>query len=78
MPVPGEIIDSIRVKMAGGVIALQPEEIREGGQIVIKDGPFAGFYGIFKRYTKGSERCLVLLDALGWTLETDNCLIIRV
>ncbi len=77
MSVPEEIIVSIRDKMEGGLIALKPEEIKEGGQVVIKDGPFGGFYGIFKRYTKGSERCLVLLEALGWTLETDNCMITR-
>ncbi len=77
MSVPVEIIGSIRGKIAGGVIALKPEDIEEGGQVMIKDGPFAGYYGLFKRYTKGSERCLVLLEALGWTLETDNSMVVR-
>ncbi len=75
--VPDEIISPIREKVQKGAIVIGPEDIQEGGRVVIKDGPFAGFDGIFKRYTKGQERCLVLLEALGWSLETDNCMIMR-
>ncbi len=76
-PVPDEIISPIMEKMKEGVIVPEPDAFPEGGRVVIKDGPFAGFQGIFKRYTKGSERCFVLLEALGWSLETDNCMIVR-
>ncbi|MDA8171020.1 MAG: hypothetical protein M0033_11890 [Nitrospiraceae bacterium] len=75
LPVPEEIIEAIRGKMADGVIELPPEDFTEGRQVLIKDGPFKGFNGIFRRYTNGRQRCLVLLESLAWTLEADPWLV---
>ncbi len=72
LPVPREIMDGIREKMTGGVIELPQETIEEGRQVLIKSGPFKGFCGIFSRYTNGRQRCLILLESLAWTLETDH------
>ncbi|MDA8087198.1 MAG: hypothetical protein M0Z75_10905 [Nitrospiraceae bacterium] len=71
LEVPGEIIGGIKDRMAGGLISLPPRSLEPGIRVVIKDGSFEGFYGIFERYTKGRERCLILLEALGWALETE-------
>lgn len=73
--VPAEIIDAIKGKMAGGVIEILPEELDEGMQVQVREGPFKGFYGIFRRYTNGRQRCLILLENLSWTIETDNWLV---
>lgn len=72
LAVPPEVMEALTEKMDGGVIELPEKTIGEGQQVFINGGPFKGFYGIFSRYTNGRQRCLILLESLGWTLEAES------
>jgi len=71
-PVSDEIIETIRMRMAGGVIRIEPEPLRVGDEVVINAGPLKGFYGIFARYTRASERALILLKTINSRLEIES------
>lgn len=62
--VPPEIIGSIKERLEGDIIREIPEDIRKGDRVLIKDGPFKDFYGIFERALPGKERSVILLEAL--------------
>ena len=62
--VPPEIISSIKERLEGDIIRDIQENLREGDRVLIKDGPFKDFYGIFERTLPGKERSIILLEAL--------------
>ncbi|HXX53156.1 MAG TPA: transcription termination/antitermination NusG family protein [Thermodesulfovibrionales bacterium] len=62
--VPPEIIDSIKERLEGDIIREIPENLKKGDRVLIKDGPFKDFYGIFERVLPGKERSIILLEAL--------------
>ena len=65
-PVSDEIIECIRHSEKDGFITVNKEEIKCGDILRIADGPLAGLTGIFKNFIKGSERVLLLLNAIGY------------
>jgi transcriptional antiterminator RfaH len=67
-----EIIRTIRERMQGEVVVPVPEDVRKGDRIMIKEGPFKDFYGIFQRDLPGKARAMILLDALQCTLQIDS------
>jgi len=71
VPLPEEIIETIRRRMSDGVIRVEPEPLKPGDEVVINAGPLKGFYGIFARYTRPSERALILLRAINSKLELE-------
>ena len=71
--VPEEVIDIIRAEMEeNGIIVIKPLEFEKGDRVLIKDGPFKDFYGIFEREIKGPERVMIFLNTLNYRLELDG------
>ena len=63
-PVSEEVIDLIRCHEEDGFVRLTCEDIREGDAVKVVDGPLSGIKGIFKSVIKGTERVILLLNAL--------------
>jgi len=73
-----EIIDTIKEGMeAGNIIVVKPRKFSKGERVLVKEGPFKDFYGIFERETRGPERVMVLLDMIHCKLELDSCLLAK-
>lgn len=70
--VPQEIIDILREQMEGDIITPKPENLSKGDRVVIREGPFASFYGIFQHPLPGRDRVVVLLEALNSRLEVED------
>ena len=70
--VPQKIIDTLQERMEGDIVTLVPEKLESGDRVIIKEGPFANFYGIFERNVPGRERAMILLEALHCKLEIEN------
>ena len=66
-----EIIDSIRERMEGDIVVPAPENFKNGDRVLIKDGPFKDFYGIFERAISGKERSMILLEVLQCKLDIE-------
>jgi transcriptional antiterminator RfaH len=63
-PVAEEVIDFIRSHEKDGLIIRQCDDIRDGDSVKIAEGPLAGLTGIFKQIIKGTERVILLLNAI--------------
>ena len=63
-PVAEGIIDFIRSYEKDGFIISRCEEITEGDTVKIAGGPLSGLTGIFKKIIKGTERVILLLNAI--------------
>jgi len=70
--VPDEIITAIQARMEGGIIRPSSEQFEKGEKIVVRDGPFKDFPGIFERSLPGRDRVIILLNALHGRLELDR------
>jgi len=70
--VPQEIIDALRELMEGDIITPKPENLSKGDRVVIREGPFASFYGIFQHPVPGRDRVVILLEALNSRLEVED------
>jgi transcriptional antiterminator RfaH len=70
--VPPEIITAIKENLEEGVAKLASENFRRGDRILVREGPFKDFYGIFERKLSGRERAMILLDALYCKLEIES------
>jgi len=70
--VPQEIIDTIQERMEGDIVTPVPEKLESGDRVLIKEGPFANFYGIFERDVPGRERAMILLETLHCKLEIES------
>ena len=62
--VPLEIINSIKERLEGEVIRQIPENFKKGDRVLIKEGPFKDFHGIFEGTVPGKERSIILLEAI--------------
>lgn len=63
-PMPSSEIDSLRSREDdSGFIRLHPR-LPDGAKVVLKDGAWAGMFGILEE-TTASDRCRVLLSVLG-------------
>jgi len=68
-----EIIDAIRESMEDGdIVVIRPERFMKGDRVLIREGPFRDFYGIFEREIKGEERVLILLDTIHYKIQLDR------
>jgi transcriptional antiterminator RfaH len=61
-----DIIDNIQDRIRDGFIDIQPAVLNEGDNVVIQEGPFRGFTGIFQKELKASERVMILLNTLAY------------
>lgn len=74
--VPYEIVNTLKEQMdEGNIVVIKPQKFEKGNRVLIKDGPFKDFYGIFERETRGLERVMILLEAINCRLEIDSCLV---
>jgi transcriptional antiterminator RfaH len=62
--VPLEIINSIKERLEGEIIKQIPEDFKRGDRVLVKEGPFKDFYGIFEGTVSGKERSIILLEAI--------------
>ena len=67
-----EIIDAIKERMKGDIVVPIPEDLSRGDRILIKEGPFKDFYGIFERDIPGKERSMILLEALHCCMDIEK------
>lgn len=75
LQVPDGIITCIRERLKGGIIEVKPERFSKGQKVVIEEGPFKYFTGIFDRYVNKSERVMVLLSAIQGKLELESWMV---
>jgi transcriptional antiterminator RfaH len=54
------------------IIVIKPSTFKNGDKVLIKDGPFKDFYGIFEKEIKGHERVMILLETIQCRLELDS------
>ncbi|OGW40709.1 MAG: hypothetical protein A2Y97_07635 [Nitrospirae bacterium RBG_13_39_12] len=73
-----EIISTIKEGMdEGNIIVIKPHRFEKGDRVLIKEGPFKDFYGIFEKDIKGPDRVMILLDAIHYRIELDNYLLTK-
>jgi transcriptional antiterminator RfaH len=77
IPLQDELIEFIRNNLDDGVATIQKKEYRKGEKIVIQEGPFKGFSGIFENELDGRERVAILLDGVDYCarMEIDRALV---
>ncbi len=66
VPLQDELIEFIRGKLVQGVARIEKKRYAKGEKIVIKEGPFKGFAGIFERELEGEERVMILLEGINY------------
>jgi transcription antitermination factor NusG len=78
IPLQDEMIEFIKARLDNGVAAIQKPSISKGDKILIKNGPFKGFSGIFESELDGKERVAILLDGVNYCakMEIDRDLIV--
>jgi transcription antitermination factor NusG len=64
-PVDDEIIAIIETRMRDGVVRIEPT-FQPGDQVLVESGPLRGFVGIFERQMSGTERVVILLEAISY------------
>ena len=68
-----EIINTIKGSMEeGNIVVVKPQRFEKGVRVLIKEGLFKDFYGIFEKKVKGHERVMILLETLNYKLELDS------
>jgi transcriptional antiterminator RfaH len=78
VPLQDEMIEFIKTRLDNGVAAIQKPSMSKGDKILIKNGPFKGFSGIFESELDGKERVAILLDGVNYCakMEIDRDLIV--
>lgn len=72
-----EVIGAIKERMGEGNIAINLQKFEKGERVLIKEGPFKDFYGIFERETRGAERVLIFLNTINYRIELDSWLLVK-
>jgi transcriptional antiterminator RfaH len=67
-----QIIEVIRERMEGDIVEPLHEKFDSGERVLVKEGPFKDFYGIFERHIPGKKRATILLETLYFRLEVEN------
>jgi transcriptional antiterminator RfaH len=78
VPLQDDMIELIRTRLENGVASIQKPKIDKGEKILIKDGPFKGFSGIFESELDGKERVAILLEGVNYCakMEIDRDLVV--
>lgn len=67
IPLQDELINFIKSELNEGDIAIvQKKELKKGEKVIIQEGPFKGFSGIFEKELDGKERVAILLDGVDY------------
>lgn len=77
IPLQENLIEFIKSNLENGVATVQKKEFKKGEKIVIQEGPFKGFSGIFEKELDGRERVAILLDGVDYCarMEIDRALV---
>ena len=54
----------VRSNEKDGFVTMKCEELKEDDKVRISEGPLAGLTGVFKKIIKGTERVVLLLNAI--------------
>ncbi len=65
VPVDDDIIDAIRTRMKNGFIQISNDLFKKGEMVIIREGLFKDFEGIFEDI-KDSERIIILLNLISY------------
>jgi transcription antitermination factor NusG len=60
---PSEMIELIKARERNGYVELKPK-LNTGDRVVIKDGPFKNFIGVFEEELSARERVKILLSTV--------------
>ncbi len=63
--VPQWIVDELKRRCASGPLELPACSLMPGQRVIVVDGPFRQFEGIFERHLSGPERVAILLSVMG-------------
>jgi transcription antitermination factor NusG len=68
IPVPQEVIDSLKARETDGLIVLEKygAEPRVGDEIEVMEGPLRGLKGVFKKEAGDRERVMILLNYVSY------------
>lgn len=79
IPLQERLIDFIRERLVEGVATVEKQTFRKGEKIIIQDGPFKGFGGIFEQELDGKERIAILLEGVDYCarMEIDRELVTK-
>lgn len=69
---PEYIIESIKARMNGDIVRVEPRNFATGEEIRIKGGSFQGLEAIFEKEMNGVERVSVLLKNLNVSVVMDS------
>ena len=73
LTVQDEVVNVIKDGIEdNNIIVIKPSTFKNGDKVLIKDGPFKDFYGIFEKEIKGHERVMILLETIQCRLELDS------
>jgi transcriptional antiterminator RfaH len=73
LAVQDEVVNVIKDGIEdNNLIVIKPSTFKNGDKVLIKDGPFKDFYGIFEKEIKGHERVMILLETIQCRLELDS------
>jgi len=70
-----EIISAITDRMEGDIVKPFSENFTKGDRVLIREGPFKNFYGIFEKNIPGRERAMILLEALHCKMNIESTII---
>jgi transcriptional antiterminator RfaH len=62
--VPDWIVDELKQRCGDGPVELHQRSLSPTERVIVIDGPFKEFEGIFERYVSGRERVAVLLSTM--------------
>ena len=65
-PVPDEVIAIIRSRIHKDGLVTIGEQFNPGDYVIVSDGPFKNFTGIFEREMKDDDRVMILLNTVGF------------
>jgi len=66
IPLADELIAFVRQRLVDGVATVEKKEFQKGEKIIIQEGPFKGFSGIFEKELDGRERIAILLEGVDY------------
>ncbi|HSE18783.1 MAG TPA: transcription termination/antitermination NusG family protein [Pyrinomonadaceae bacterium] len=66
IPVADEIIEVVRSQMGGDGFVKTVDELKPGDQVIINNGRFQNFYGVFERGMPDSDRVRILLNTVSF------------
>ncbi len=77
IPLQDKMIDFIKGRLDNGIATIEKKEFQKGEKVIVQEGPFKGFSGIFEQELDGRERVAILLDGVNYCarMEIDRDLV---